>query len=50
MINDKLIKKILREATSDGGGRGAYVGPLQPGIRLFKKNQIAISIISIYFS
>jgi hypothetical protein len=42
MIDDKLIKKILREATSDGGSsRGAYVGPLQPGIRLFKKNEMA---------
>jgi hypothetical protein len=41
MIDDKLIKKILIEATSDGGGRGSYIGPLQPGIRLFKKNQMA---------
>ncbi len=37
MIDHNLIKKILREATSDGGGRGSYVAPLQPGIRLFKK-------------
>jgi hypothetical protein len=41
MIDDKLIKKIIREATSDGGSsRGSYVGPLQPGIRLFKKNEM----------
>ena len=41
MINDKLIKKILREATSDSGSKGVYVGPLQPGIRLFKKNEMS---------
>lgn len=40
MIDHNLIKRILREATSDGGSRGSYVGPLQPGIRLFKKNDI----------
>jgi len=34
---NQLIKKILSEATSDGGGRGSYVAPLQPGVRLFKK-------------
>jgi hypothetical protein len=37
MLN-QLIKKILQEATSDSsGGRGSYVGPLQPGVREFKK-------------
>jgi hypothetical protein len=42
MIDQNLIKKILREATSDGGSsRGSYVGPLQPGIRLFKKNEMS---------
>lgn len=40
MIGDKLIKKILREATSDSGSKGSYVGPLQPGIRLFKKDEM----------
>ena len=40
MIDKKLIKKILLEATSDGGGRGSYIAPLQPGIRLFKKVDI----------
>ena len=39
MIDDKRIKEIIREATSDGGGRGSYVAPLSPGIRLFKKNE-----------
>ena len=34
---NQLIKKILSEATSDGGGRGSYVAPLQPGVRFFKK-------------
>jgi hypothetical protein len=34
---NQIIKKVLSEATSDGGGRGSYVAPLQPGIRLFKK-------------
>lgn len=33
---NQIIKKILSEATSDGGGRGSYVGPLQPGVRPFK--------------
>lgn len=40
MIDQNLIKKILREATSDSGSKGSYVGPLQPGIRLFKKNEM----------
>lgn len=39
MIDDKRIKEIIREATSDGGGRGSYVAPLSPGIRLFMKNE-----------
>jgi len=34
-----IVKKILREATSDSGGRGSYVGPLQYGIRRFKDSQ-----------
>ena len=37
---DKLIKRILKEATSDGGGRGSYITPLQPGVRRFKKTEL----------
>jgi hypothetical protein len=34
---EKLIKKILSEATSDAGGnRGSYIAPLQMGVRRFK--------------
>ena len=34
----ETLKKIIIEATSDGGGsRGSYVAPLQPGVREFKK-------------
>jgi hypothetical protein len=41
MLRD-IIKKVLNEATSDGGGsRGSYVAPLQLGIRVFKKNEMA---------
>jgi len=41
MIIDNLIKKILREATSDSnGGRGSYVAPLRPGLREFDKSQL----------
>lgn len=47
MIDDKRIKEIIREATSDGGGRGSYVGPLSPGIRLFKKNENGPFTISV---
>ena len=36
MLRD-TIKKILNEATSDSGGRGSYIAPLQLGIRPFKK-------------
>ena len=38
MIND-IIKRVLKEATSDGGGRGSYVAPLQMGLRKFKNSQ-----------
>lgn len=34
------IKKILREATGDSGGRGSYILPMQPGVRLFDKSQL----------
>jgi hypothetical protein len=40
MISDIKIKEIIKEATSTGGSRGSYVGPLQNGIRLFKKNTL----------
>jgi hypothetical protein len=41
MLND-IIKKVLREATSDSGGsRGSYVGPLSLGIRKFKDSNTA---------
>lgn len=34
----EVIKKILKEATSDGGqSRGSYNSPMQPGLRIFKK-------------
>ncbi len=36
---NNIIKKVLKEATSDGGGRGSYVAPLIPGIRKFKDSQ-----------
>lgn len=36
----KIIKRILNEATSAGGSRGSYNGPLQIGIKLFDKNTL----------
>jgi len=30
----------IKEATNDSGSKGSYVGPLQPGIRKFKKSQM----------
>jgi len=41
MIDDKLIKRILREATSEKATRGSYVSPLLPGYREFEKHQNA---------
>jgi hypothetical protein len=41
MIDDKLIKKIIREATSEKSTRGSYVSPLLPGYKEFQKNQNA---------
>ena len=39
---DKIIKRVLKEATgTGGGGRGSYVLPAQPGVRLFDKSQLA---------
>jgi hypothetical protein len=41
MLN-QIISKVIREATSDGGGsRGSYVPPMQPGIRPFSKESLA---------
>jgi hypothetical protein len=40
MILDNLIKKILREATSDSGSRGSYLVPMRPGLRKFDKSQL----------
>ena len=38
----EVIKKILKEATSDGGqSRGSYILPMQPGLRIFDKSQLA---------
>jgi hypothetical protein len=40
MLRD-IIKKVLNEATSDGGEiKGSYIAPLQPGIRRFKNNEM----------
>jgi hypothetical protein len=39
MLRD-TIKKVLREASSDSGGAGAYVAALQPGLRKFDKTQL----------
>jgi len=36
----KIIKRILKEATSDGGGRGSYAPPLQPGMKDFDDSQL----------
>ena len=40
MVIEDLIKKILKEATTDGGGRGSYLPPLRPGLRKFEKTQL----------
>jgi hypothetical protein len=37
----EIIKKILREATTDSGSKGSYMPPLQPGMRDFDKNKLA---------
>jgi hypothetical protein len=40
MLRD-IIKKVLNEASSDsGGGRGSYVGPIQPGLREFENTSL----------
>ena len=40
MLRD-TIKKVLTEVTGDVGGRGSYIAPLMPGVRLFDKSQLA---------
>jgi hypothetical protein len=37
---NKNNKIQIKEATSDSGSKGSYVGPLQPGIRKFKKSEM----------
>jgi hypothetical protein len=37
---EKNIKIQVNEATGDSGARGSYVGPLQLGIRKFKKSEM----------
>ena len=42
MITDNLIKKMIREATSDSSGsRGSYLVPLRPGFKEFDNEQLA---------
>jgi hypothetical protein len=36
---ERIIKRILKEATSEIGSRGSYIAPLQPGIRKFENSQ-----------
>jgi len=38
---ERIIKKVLKEATSTGSSRGSYVAPLLPGERYFKPNVLA---------
>lgn len=41
MLN-QIISKVIKEASSDGGiGRGAFVPPMQPGLRPFSKETLA---------
>jgi hypothetical protein len=41
-MNREVIKKILKEATTDSGqSRGSYILPMQPGFRMFDKSQLA---------
>lgn len=38
---NKIIKRVIKEATGDGGGgRGSYVAPMQPGLRPFEKSSL----------
>jgi hypothetical protein len=40
-ILNKIIKRVIKEATSDASGsRGSYIPPMQPGIRPFEKSSL----------
>ena len=39
-ILNKVIQELIKEATSDSGGRGSYVGPMQPGTKEFDKTAL----------
>ena len=39
-IINKVKQKIVSEATNDGGGRGSYIGPMQPGTKEFDKSAL----------
>ena len=39
-ILNKLKQELIKEATSDSGGRGSYVGPMRPGIKEFDKTAL----------
>ena len=39
-ILNKVKQELIKEATSDSGGRGSYVGPMQPGIKEFDKTAL----------
>ena len=44
---NKNNKIHIKEATNDSGSKGSYVGPLQPGIRKFKKSQMGPFTIAV---
>jgi hypothetical protein len=39
-IVNKIKEELIKEATSVSGGRGSYVGPLQPGTKEFDKTDL----------
>ena len=40
-ILNKIIKRVIKEATSDASGsRGSYMPPMQPGLRPFEKSSL----------
>lgn len=39
-ILNKVKREIIKEATGDSGGRGSYVGPMQPGTKEFDKTAL----------
>ena len=40
-ILNKIIKKVIKEATGDSsGGRGSYAPPMQPGLRYWKNTSL----------